>query len=93
MNYLTDAEQRFADSLEGKAAIAVARYKHGLRVGYQGSDAPPFTDAMERETVRAAKAAADRPRTELGDEQKGQTVVLKHLRDEAIRERDQSFRR
>jgi hypothetical protein len=49
---LTDAEQQFADSLEGRACVAKARYQHEARERHRGADARTFTDAMERQAIR-----------------------------------------
>lgn len=49
----TDAERAFADSPAGMRDIALARRKHEAREAHKGSNARPFTDAMEVETVRA----------------------------------------
>lgn len=48
----TDAEQRFADSAEGKAAIAFERHKFELGQAHKGQNAMPWTDAMEANVVR-----------------------------------------
>lgn len=52
MVQLTDAEQRFADSAEGKSAIALERYKFELGQAHKGADAMPWTDAMEAKVAR-----------------------------------------
>ena len=54
---LGDAEQRFADSGEGQAAIAHARMTHDLAHGHD-PDAPAFTAADEARAVKAAMAIA-----------------------------------
>jgi hypothetical protein len=48
----TDAEQRFADSPEGRAAIAYERCKYDMGQSHKGANAAPWTDAMEARTVR-----------------------------------------
>jgi len=53
---LTDGEQRFADSNEGRACVALARRDHDLRARHKGADARPFTDAMERQAIRDGMA-------------------------------------
>jgi hypothetical protein len=52
MTTFTDAEQRFADSPEGGAALAYARMKHDMEQAHRGAGAQPWTDAMEAQAVR-----------------------------------------
>jgi len=67
---LTDAEQRFADSAEGKAAIAYERSKHALSEAHRGTGSRPWTDAMEADAIRhltAQQAQAATSAVDLGD--------------------------
>lgn len=57
---LTDAERTFADSPEGRHAIAKAANEHHLREAHKGSGAQPWTDAMADNAARVAAAAAAR---------------------------------
>ncbi len=53
---LTDGEQRFADSNEGRACVETAWRAHDLAEWHKGADARPFTDAKERQALRDGMA-------------------------------------
>lgn len=50
----TDAEQRFADSAEGRAKIAHARMVHDMSFGYPSNGEHPFTDEQAAQVIRDA---------------------------------------
>jgi hypothetical protein len=61
---LSDAERTFADSVEGRAAIAYERYKHRLSDAHRGANARPWNDAMQAEAVRKLTAQQVSDRTQ-----------------------------
>jgi hypothetical protein len=60
---LTDAEQAFADSPEGRAKLAYERNKFRVSNAYLGANAPEWTDAAEASLVR--RLTADQARTQI----------------------------
>jgi hypothetical protein len=56
----TDVEIAFADSHDGRRAVARAKQRHSMQHAYLGDCAPAWTDAMEAEAIRAGAVTHNR---------------------------------
>jgi len=92
MMNLTDAQQAFADSAEGRAAIAKARRTHDLGQAHKGRNALPWTDAMQADAIRRLAVDAARSalhRAEMAITSPRQIAAAQAARDTALMLRNQ----